>query len=304
MLGLPNLHVVGVMVMAAVVCYRIYIVYVPSGGWVGGENVVVVVVVVLLDGWAGRRRTTRHPQSGVGRRRRAVLVRDGAMPHRGSRPHRSAFAHTKIATAFDTAATTNTAGSVPSHTCGKGNPAVRGSPARSQMATATEVSTTDTATAGEVATAYYEVATNVGTSATADTANSAPSVQGADMPLAVKVRPPFRPHLDVSPMYAGPEVDLDVDIDGVMRRFLRLPANKAAFKQLQYVHIYRSENANELTWHDQTAYDVISYTSMSYRTKAMAVPTRVSEDSVDISPAPSSSKARLAKKARLRTRRR
>ena len=61
MFGLPNLHVVGVMVMAVVVGYRLYIAYVPSGGWVGGGNVVVVVVVVLLDGWAGRRRTTRHP---------------------------------------------------------------------------------------------------------------------------------------------------------------------------------------------------------------------------------------------------
>ena len=68
---------------------------------------------------------------------------------------------------------------------------------------------------------------------------------------------------------------------------------------MQYVHINRAEKANELILHEKKAYDVISCQSMSYRTKAVSLPTRVSEDSVDIPPAPSISKTRLAKKVRL-----
>ena len=44
---------------------------------------------------------------------------------------------------------------------------------------------------------------------------------------------------------------------------------------------------------------MISFQSMSYRTKAVSLPTRVSEGSVDIPPIPIISKTRLAKKMRL-----
>ena len=44
---------------------------------------------------------------------------------------------------------------------------------------------------------------------------------------------------------------------------------------------------------------MISFQSMSYRTKAVSLPTRVSEDSVDLPPVPIISKTRLAKKMRL-----
>ena len=84
-----------------------------------------------------------------------------------------------------------------------------------------------------------------------------------------------------------------------MRRFLRLPANKAEFKQLQYLHINRPEKAKELTLHDKKAYDAISFQSMSYRTKAVSLPTMVAVCSVDIPPIPIIAKTRLAKKMRL-----
>ena len=53
-----------------------------------------------------------------------------------------------------------------------------------------------------------------------------------------------------------------------------------------------------MTFHDKKAYDVISFQSMSYRTKAASLPTRVSEDSVDLPRVPIISKIRLAKKRR------
>merc|ERR1711966_114803 len=57
-----------------------------------------------------------------------------------------------------------------------------------------------------------------------------------------------------------------------MGRFLRLKANKAEFKQLQYLHINRPEKATVLTFHDRQAYDVISYQSLSYATKDYTQP--------------------------------
>ena len=84
-----------------------------------------------------------------------------------------------------------------------------------------------------------------------------------------------------------------------MERFLRLKANKAEFKQLQYLHINRPEKATVLTFHDKQAYDVISYQSMSYGTKETSQPTRVSGDSVDLPRVPIISERRLMKKMRL-----
>ena len=84
-----------------------------------------------------------------------------------------------------------------------------------------------------------------------------------------------------------------------MGRFLRLTANQTEFKQLQYLHINRPEKATVMTFHDKQAYDVISFQSMSYETKALSQPTRVSEDSVDLPRVPIISKTRLRKKRRL-----
>ena len=83
-----------------------------------------------------------------------------------------------------------------------------------------------------------------------------------------------------------------------MRRFLRLKANKEQVKLLQYLHINRPEKAKELTFHGKKAYDVISHQSMSYKTNAVSLPTRVSESNVDLPPVTFTPK-RLTKKTRV-----
>jgi len=71
-----------------------------------------------------------------------------------------------------------------------------------------------------------------------------------------------------------------------MQRFLRLPANKALYASVTFLHLNRPDQAQSLNATQSRQYDAISYHSVSYLTKAHSQSVRVVKQSVPLPDTP------------------